>query len=158
RDPRSVAAWQGLAQAQMAMGDTAGARASAGRATGLDERDPRSFVLLGDAQAASGDRLAAIDAYKRSLLLRPDASVEQKLGALATAPPSSRAQSRRRYDGGVNEALGTAVLEVLAGAYDNYASRLRFRPEDPITVILELGTSLQEPGAPEWAAGLNDGT
>jgi len=158
RDARQVAAWQGLAEAQMAMGDTAGARGSASRAASLDERDPRSFVLLGDAQVAAGDRPAAMDAYRRSLVLRPDAGVERKLAALATAPPTSRAQFRLRYDGGVNEALGTAVLEVLAGAYDNYASRLHFRPDDSITVVLELGTSLQDPRAPEWAAGLNDGT
>ena len=50
------------------------------------------------------------------------------------------------------------MLEVLAGAYDNYAARLRFRPDDPITVVLELGTGFQDPRAPEWAAGLNDGT
>src|SRR6185503_1932629 len=97
------------------------------------------------------------------LRLRPDAEVERKIAtlaaALAAAPaPNSRAQFRLRYDGGINEPLGSAVLEVLAGAYDNYAARLHFRPEDPITVVLELGTSLHDPRAPEWAAGLNDGT
>ena len=53
--------------------------------------------------------------------------------------------------------MGTAVLEVLAGAYDNYAARLHFRPDDPITVVLEMGNSFQDTGAPEWAAGFNDG-
>jgi hypothetical protein len=119
-------------------------------------------VLLGDALAAVGERLAAQDAYRRALRLRPDAEVERKIAtlaaALAAAPaPNSRAQFRLRYDGGINEPMGTAVLEVLAGAYDNYAARLHFRPDDPITVVLEMGNSFQETGAPEWAAGFNDG-
>ena len=162
RDRRSIAALQGLAEAQLALGDVPGARESAGRAVAFDDRDPRSHALLGDALAAAGERLAARDAYRRSLALRPEAEVERKVAALtaalATTPPASRAQFRLRYDGGINEPLGTAVLEVLAGAYDNYAARLGFRPDDPITVVLELGTALQDPGAPEWAAGLNDGT
>ena len=158
RDSRSVVALQALAEAQLAMGDAPAARDSAARAAALDDNDPRSHALVGDALAALGEPLGAQDAYRRSLKLRPDVALERKLGALATAPSASRAQFRLRYDGGINEPLGTAVLEVLGGAYDNYAARLRFRPEDPITVVLELGTSLQDPRAPEWAAGLNDGT
>jgi tetratricopeptide (TPR) repeat protein len=158
RDANAIEALQAMAEAQLAMGDAHGARQSASRAAALDARDPRPLVLLGDAMRAAGDTAGAQDAYARSLRLRPDAEVERKRAGLWSLPSPSRAQFRLRYDGGVNEGLGTAVLEVLAGAYDNYATRLRFRPEDPITVVLELGTSLQDPRAPEWAAGLNDGT
>lgn len=158
RDARSIVALQALAEAQLAMGDAHAARETASRAAALDDHDPRSHALLGDALAAIGERVAAQDAYRRSLRLRPDAGLERKIGALAAAPSTSRAQFRLRYDGGINEPLGVAVLEVLAGAYDNYAARLHFRPDDPVTVVLELGTSLQDPRAPEWAAGLNDGT
>jgi tetratricopeptide (TPR) repeat protein len=158
RDARSIVALQAMAEAQLAMGDAHGARESAARAAALDDRDPRSHALHGDALAAMGERLAAQDAYRRGLRLRPDAEVEKKLATLAATPSASRAQFRLRYDGGMHEPLGAAVLEVLAGAYDNYATRLRFRPEDPITVVLEMGASLQDPRAPEWAAGLNDGT
>ena len=161
RDARSIVALQALAEAQLAMGDSHGARESASRAAALDDHDPRSHVLLGDALSAVGERLAAQDAYRRSLRLRPDPEVERKIAALAAAlaaaPAPSRAQFRLRYDGGINEPLGTEVLEVLAGAYDNYAARLRFRPDDPITVVLEMGNSFQDTGAPEWAAGFNDG-
>jgi len=162
RDARSVIALQVLAEAQLAQGDARSARESASRAAALDDNDPRSHTLLGDALAAIGERVAAQDAYRRSLRLRPDAEVERKIAtlaaALAAAPvPSSRAQFRLRYDGGINEPMGTAVLEVLAGAYDNYAARLHFRPDDPITVVLEMGNSFQDTGAPEWAAGINDG-
>jgi hypothetical protein len=78
----------------------------------------------------------------------------------AAAPPRSAepaAQFRIRYDGGVNEPLGIAVTDVLGKAYAEYARRLRFAPEEPVTVILQMGTAFQEGGAPEWAAGTNDG-
>jgi tetratricopeptide (TPR) repeat protein len=158
-----VIALQALAEAQLALGDAPGARESASRAAAIDDHDPRSHVLLGDALAAIGERVAAQDAYRHSLRLRPDREVKRKLAALAAAlaaapATSSRAQFRLRYDGGINEPMGTAVLEVLAGAYDNYAARLHFRPDDPITVVLEMGNSFQDPRAPEWAAGFNDGT
>ena len=44
--------------------------------------------------------------------------------------------------------MGTAVLEALAGAYDELRARLRFRPDDPITVVLEMGNSFQDDGRP----------
>ena len=76
-------------------------------------------------------------------------------------PPAKRtpaAQFRIRYDGGINEPLGLAVLDALSQAYTEYARRLGFAPEDPVTVVLQMGTAFQEGGAPEWAAGTNDGT
>ena len=79
-----------------------------------------------------------------------------------TVPPPRKstpvAQFRIRYDGGINEQLGLAVLDALSQAYKEYARRLGFAPEDPVTVVLQMGTAFQEGGAPEWAAGTNDGT
>jgi hypothetical protein len=82
--------------------------------------------------------------------------------AVPSPPPPRRvapaAQFRIRYDGGMNEPLGLAVLDVLSQAYREYSRRLGFAPQDPVTVILQMGTAFQEGGAPEWAAGTNDGT
>ena len=75
-----------------------------------------------------------------------------------TAPRPRAAQFRIRYEGGVNEKLGLAVLDVLSQAYKEYGRRLGFAPEDPVTVVLQMGTAFEEGGAPEWAAGTNDGT
>ena len=138
--------------------ETRRARATRPRARPrLDDNDPRSHALLGDAWSALGERLAAQDAYRRSLRLGPTRRSSRSSPPSPPPPPPRpaprRAQFRLRYDGGINEALGAAVLEVLAGAYDNYAARLRFRPDDPITVVLEMGTGFQDPRAPEWAAG-----
>jgi tetratricopeptide (TPR) repeat protein len=160
RDPKSIEALQGLAEAQLALGDKASAREAAARAVQLDGRNARSRILLGDALTGLGDRAGAEAEYRRSLLLRPDPAVQRKVSELATSVSSkqARAQFRIRYDGGVNEPLGLVVLEVLSGAYEDFSRRLGFRPDDPITVVLELGTEIHDTRVPEWAAGVNDGT
>ena len=160
RDPESLAALETLAEALLALGDARAARDAAQRAVRLDDRDPRTRALLGDAYAALGDRAGAEEQYRRSLLLRPDPAVQRKLEDVAPAParPAQGAQFRIRYDGGVNEPLGVAVLDVLTKAYEEYARRLGFRPEDPVVVLLMMETGIPEGRVPEWAAGVNDGT
>ena len=86
--------------------------------------------------------------------------MRRKLGDVSAAParPTQGAQFRIRYDGGVNEPLGTAVLEALTAAYAEYAKRLGFHPDDPVTVLLQMGTAFQQDSrTPEWAEGVNDG-
>jgi tetratricopeptide (TPR) repeat protein len=160
RDPESLPALQTLAEALLALGDARAARDAALRAVRLDDREPRSRALLGDAYAGMGDRAGAEEQYRRSLLLRPDPAVQRKLEDVAPAParPAQGAQFRIRYDGGVNEPLGVAVLDVLTKAYEEYARRLGFRPEDPVVVLLMMEAGIPEGRVPEWAAGLNDGT
>ena len=160
RDPESLPALQTLAEALLALGDARAARDAALRAVRLEDRDPRTRALLGDAYAAMGDRAGAEEQYRRSLLLRPDPAVQRKLEDVAPAParPAQGAQFRIRYDGGVNEPLGVAVLDVLTKAHAEYARRLGFRPEDPVVVLLMMETGIPEGRVPEWAAGVNDCT
>jgi tetratricopeptide (TPR) repeat protein len=160
RDPDSLAALQTLAESLLALGDARAARDAALRAVRLDDREPRTRALLGDAYAAMGDRAGAEEQYRRSLLLRADPAVQRKLEDVAPAParPAQGAQFRIRYDGGVNEPLGVAVLDVLTKAYEEYVRRLGFRPEDPVVVLLMMETGIPEGRVPEWAAGVNDGT
>jgi tetratricopeptide (TPR) repeat protein len=160
RDPESIPALQAMTDALLALGDARAARDAAQRAVRLDDRDARSRALLGDAYVAMGDRAGAEEQYRRSLLLHPDPDVQRKLEDVAPAParPAQGAQFRIRYDGGVNEPLGMAILDVLSKAYEDYARRLGFRPEDPVVVLLQMETGIPEGRVPEWAAGLNDGT
>lgn len=160
RDPRSLPALHALAEAYLSLRDPRSAREMAERAVRLDDRNARSRALLGDAFAALGDRAGAEAEYRRSLLLRPDLEVQRKLGDVVPAPaaPSRGAQLRVKYDGGINEPLGMAVLQEMTEAYNEYAQRLGFRPEDPVTIVLQTGAGLQDTSIPEWAAGVNDGT
>jgi tetratricopeptide (TPR) repeat protein len=157
RDPRSIAILQALAESYLAMGDPLTARQVADRAVRLDDRNPRSRALRGDALAAIGDRIGAEQDYRQSLKLRPDPLVEKKLAAVAPAPVPS-APFRLHSDGIVSEAFGSAVLGTLNTAYAEYAKRLGFRPDQPVTVVLQTESAFQDGRTPEWAAGLNDGT
>jgi tetratricopeptide (TPR) repeat protein len=159
RDPRSLPAWQALAEASLALGDARAARDAAAQAVRLEPRNARSQALLGDAATAMGDRPAAYAAYRQSLDLKDDADVRRKLGDVAPAPttPSRGAEFRLRYDGGVNEPLGNAVLKELSAAYAEFTRRMGGSPPEPITVVLKTGERLSEEGVPLWAAGINDG-
>jgi tetratricopeptide (TPR) repeat protein len=160
RDPRSLPALHALVDAYLKLGDIRAARDTAERAVRLDDKDPRSRAILGDTLVAMGDREGAEAQYRKSLLLRVDPEVQRKLGDVSAAParPTQGAQFRIRYDGGVNEPLGTAVLEALTQAYAEYAKRLGFHPDDPVTVLLQMGTAFQQDSrTPEWAEGVNDG-
>ncbi len=159
RDPNSVAALQGLSRAALALGDPRAARQAAETALSLDPDDPRSLAVLGDALAALGDQPGAQQSYRRSLERRPDAEVKRRLGEVAPPPAHapSGARLRLRYDGGVNERLGQEVLRSLDATYAEYAGRLGFQPEEPVTVVLQAEAAFQE-DAPEWAGALNDGS
>jgi hypothetical protein len=157
RDPASVPGLRALAQAQLALGDPRRARESAEKAVRLDVRDPAAHTVLGDAMLALGERLRAEEEYRRSLTLRADPAVEQKL--LSLAPTYADAHFRIRYEGSPREELGAAVLKILTAAYADHKKRLGFSPDAPITVVVQTDSSFAETTrAPEWAEGWNDGT
>jgi len=161
RDPHSVPALHALAEAYIALGDARAAKETAERALRLDTRDARARELLGDALVGLGDREGAEQEYRRSMLILPDASVERKLQEVAPTPTRAEAgpgaQFTLRYDGGVNQPMGTAVLDALTAAYAEYARRFGYRPDEPISVVLETEAAFQDGRVPDWAAGVNDG-
>jgi len=161
RDPHSVPALHALAEAYIALGDARAAKETAERALRLDTRDARARELLGDALVGLGDREGAEQEYRRSMLILPDASVERKLQEDAPTPTRAEAgpgaQFTLRYDGGVNQPMGTAVLDALTAAYAEYARRFGYRPDEPISVVLETESAFQDGRVPDWAAGVNDG-
>jgi tetratricopeptide (TPR) repeat protein len=161
RDPQSVTALHALAEAYMALGDARSAKETAERALRLDARDARARELMGDALVGLGDREGAEQEYRRSLLVRPDPAVERKLQEVAPAPAraagAAGATFTLRYDGGVNQPMGTAVMEALTSAHAEYTRRFGFRPDEPISVILETEAAFQDERLPDWAAGVNDG-
>jgi tetratricopeptide (TPR) repeat protein len=162
RDPQSIAAFQALAATYLSLGDAHSARENADRAILLDDRNHRSRALRADALAALGDYAGAAEEYRRSLRLRPDPEIERKLQGLAPPPQRIEAAVRpelsMRYEGGLNEELGAAVHQVLIETYREYTRRLGFRPEDSVTVVLQMGAGFNDGRVPEWADGVNDGT
>ena len=159
RDPQSVAALHALTEAYLALGDARAAKDTAERALRLDARAPRARELLGDALAGLGDQEGAEQEYRRSLLVRSDPAVERKLQEVAPAPlrAAPGATFTLRYDGGVNQPMGSAVLEALTSAHAEYTRRFGFRPDEAISVILETESAFEGDRVPDWAAGVNDG-
>lgn len=159
RDPSSLAALQALAKAYLDLGDARSARDAADKALRLDARDATSLALRGDALLALGDRTGAEIEFRKSLQLHADADIQRKVDELRPSPtPTKGALFRLRYDGGVNEPLGMAVLNALTDAYNEYARRLGGSPDKPITVVLQAEARFQDARPPLWADGLNDGT
>ncbi|MBN2369688.1 MAG: hypothetical protein JXO72_04305 [Vicinamibacteria bacterium] len=161
RDPRSITALQALAEAKMVVGDARSAEQNAKLALRLDDRNARSHALLGDAALALGNTAEAIRSFKRSLELKADDNVARRLAHISSTGVGSApvARLRVRYDGSVNEPLGTAVLAALDAAYDEFRDRLGTVPTEPVTVVLQTSSEFHEDArAPEWAAGLNDGS
>jgi len=160
RDPRNGAALVGLAEVYLRLGDARSAAENAKKAIRLDERDARARIVHADALLALGDTHGAEQELRLAVRLKPDATAQKKLDALApaSAPRTGGAQFRLRYDGGVNEPLGVAVLQALSSAYAEYAKRLGIEPRDAVSVVLMTEAELQEAGAPGWAEGLYDGT
>ena len=160
RDPRSLPALYALTEAYLGLGDTRAAQEAASRAVRVDPNDARAHTLLGDAYAAGGNRASAEAEYRRSIALKADLEVQRKLGDVSRAPADAghTAQFRLRYDGGVNEPLGMALLETLSATYAEYSKRMGFHPDEPVTVVVDLGRGLEETKLPGWAEALNDGT
>lgn len=160
REPRDLAALVGLTEALLRLQDSRAAAEAAERAIRLDPRDPRPHELLGDALLALGNTEAASGAYRASLRLRADPQVQKKLDVLppTVAKAAAGPQFRLRYDGGVNEPLGLAVLRILGDAFSEFAQRIGYVPPDPVTVVLETQTDFEAAGAPPWAEGVFDGT
>jgi hypothetical protein len=152
-----------LVEAHLASGDPVAARTAAEQGLKLQPQDARLHALRGDALLASGERLAAELAYRRSAQIHPDPEVTRKLDDLAPPPPAAvppiGAQLCIRYDGSVNEPLGAQVLAALGDAYAEYERHFGSVLTQPVTVVLQTGTDFQADARnPEWAAGVNDGT
>ncbi|MFN8092821.1 MAG: tetratricopeptide repeat protein [Vicinamibacteria bacterium] len=159
RDAGSKAARTALAEAQLALGDPARARATLEATLAEAPRDARTLELLGDALADLGEFPAARERFADSLAASPEPRVRAKLDALVAMPPqSSRARFLLRYDGEADEPLGLAVLAELDRAFGEYEARLGAAPAQPVEVVLQTAASFRDTTrAPGWVAAWNDG-
>jgi hypothetical protein len=107
-----------------------------------------------------GDFAGAREQYRLSLGANGPPRVSGKLESLGTSAASvSSARFRILYDGAADEPLGLSVLRVLDDAWEEYARRLGFAPDLPVTVVLQTAKTFRDTTrAPDWAAAWNDGT
>lgn len=125
-----------------------------------------AYAVLGYAQFATSHNREAIESWKKSLSLRPDASIQQLLARAQRESSVEGNFSERetghftlRYEGAQSsEALRSQILSTLESAYEDLAREFGKEPRASIEVVLYTGQDYFDvTRAPSWTGALNDG-
>jgi tetratricopeptide (TPR) repeat protein len=147
-------------------GNAAQALPYAQRAVRSAPESPDAYTMLGYAQFACDHTKEAVASWKRSLELRPDATVQQFLAKAQreeTVESSfSQGESSHfvlHYEGKqTSETLRTQILEALESDYDDLVRDLGNPPRDNILVTLYTEQAFFDvTHAPTWSGAINDG-
>jgi tetratricopeptide (TPR) repeat protein len=132
----------------------------------LDGNDTIALNYLGEI-AWRGEDLEATESYwKKSLEVRHDKEIEQKLKRLKKEKTASsnyeNASSRHfllKYDGGVADPnLVTEISDFLEEVYQDLSSRFDAYPTAPFVVVMYPRQQFfKATDAPNWSGGANDG-
>ena len=125
-----------------------------------------AYTMLGYAQFASDHTQQAVESWKRSLALRPDAAVQQ---LLAKAEREQRVESEfsegesshfvLHYEGKqTSDGFRAQILAALESDYDDLSRDLGNPPRDNISVTLYTEQAFFDvTHAPSWSGAINDG-
>ena len=140
--------------------------AMAEQATRLAPQDASMWYLLGIAEFDADRTPQAIEAWKRSMALKPTYRVQQLLARAlreqvvqADYHSDESAHFTLHYEGGLSSpAMRKALLETLENEFNELSDDFGFAPRDNIAVVVynnQAFTSVTE--APAWSDGENDG-
>jgi len=125
-----------------------------------------SWTVLGYAYFSADQNADAIQAWKKSLQLRKDETVERYL-AKAQREASEEAEYEKResphftlkYEGHrVAEEMSTAVLKNLEEQYDDLGNLFGTRPSERISVVLYTDEAFADvTQSPSWTGAINQG-
>lgn len=147
-------------------GHAAEALSHAERAARVAPDSPDALAMLGFVQFASDHTLDAIRSWRKSLQLRPDATVSQYL---ARAERESSAESNfslnesshfnLHFEGKeTSEAFRRDLLATLESEYDDLVRDLGYSPRNNIAVTLYTQQAFFDvTRAPTWSGAINDG-
>jgi hypothetical protein len=147
-------------------GNASQALSYAQRAVHAAPDSPDAYTMLGYAQFASDRTKDAIASWKRSLELRPDATVQQLLSKAQreqnTESEFSQGESTHfvlHYEGHqTSESFRAQILQTLEADYDDLARDLGNPPRDNILVTLYTEQAFFDvTHAPTWSGAMNDG-
>src|ERR1700722_18342612 len=147
-------------------GNAAQALPYAQRAVHADPQSPDAYTMLGYAQFASDHTKDAVASWKRSLQLRPDATVQQFLAKAQREEnvETDFAQHESshfvlHYEGKqTSEAFRAQIVSALESDYDDLARDLGNPPRDSILVTLYTEQAFFDvTHAPTWSGAINDG-
>ncbi len=147
-------------------GQTAEALSQAQHAASIDPNSPDTLAMLGFAQFASDRTPDAIRSWKKSLALRPDATISEYL---ARAERESNAESdfsqresshfNLHFEGKeTSETFRRDLLSTLDSEYDDLVRDLGYSPHYNIIVTLYTQQAFFDvTRAPSWTGAINDG-
>lgn len=136
------------------------------RAVRVAPDSPDALDVLGYAQFAADRNRDAIRAWKRSLELRPSATVQQLLAKAEREATAEADYSRResshfilRYEGRqTSESLRRELVVTLESHYEDLVRELGVSPRSSIPVVLYTDQSFFDvTQAPSWSGAVNDG-
>jgi tetratricopeptide (TPR) repeat protein len=107
----------------------------------------------------------AVEEWKKSLAMRPDADTQAALDKALrdkaeeeNFKENESAHFQLRYNGTAEPALAREVLRVLETHYERIEAELNYTPPDPIGVVLYTQEGFADiTRAPGWVGALNDG-
>lgn len=138
----------------------------ASRAVSLAPESPDALAVLGYSQFALSRPKEAIRSWKRSLALRPDASIQQLLVRAERENAAEGDFSEREtghfilsYEGKqTSESFRGQLLDTLESHYSELAREFGTEPRAGIRVVLYTNQAFFDvTQAPTWTAALNDG-
>ena len=165
-DPDNAAILNYYAALLVRTGNAAEALPHAEHAVRLAPGSPDALTVLGYAQFAADRNRDAIRTWKRSLELRPDATVQQFLAKAEREASAEADYSQResghftlRYEGKqTSESLRSQLIATLESEYDDLVRELGIAPRSSIAVILYTDqTFFDVTQAPSWTGAVNDG-
>ncbi len=165
-DPQNPTILNYYAALLVRTGNPAEGMTYAERAVRFAPNSPDALAVLGYAQYASDHTADAIAAWKKSLLLRPDAGLQAMLSK-AERDASAEADFAQkesihftlRYEGRqTTESLRGQILGTLESEYDDLVVQLGIEPRASIPVILYTEQAYFDvTQAPSWSGAVNDG-
>jgi tetratricopeptide (TPR) repeat protein len=165
-DPQNPTILNYYAALLVRMGNAAAALSYAERAVRLAPDSPDALAVLGYAQFSSDRNREAIHSWKRSLELRPDATIQQYLdkaqreaAAEADFTQNESSHFTLRYEGRqTSDSFRRALMQVLEADYDDLSRELGGAPRNSIAVVLYTDqTFFDVTQAPSWSGAVNDG-
>lgn len=150
----------------MRTGHAAEALSYAQHAANIAPDSPDAIAMLGFVQFASDHTPDAIRSWKKSLALRPDATVSQYL-AKAERESSAESDFSQRESSHFNlhfegkdtsDSFRRELLATLDSEYDDLARDLGYSPHNTIAVTLYTQQAFFDvTQAPSWSGAINDG-
>jgi Peptidase MA superfamily/Tetratricopeptide repeat len=147
-------------------GQAAQALPYAERAVRISPGSPDSLAMLGFVQFASDHTAEAIRWWKKSLALRPDATVSQYLGKAERESKAESDFSQREsshfnlhFEGkDTSESFRRDLLATLDSDFDDLVRDLAYSPRNVIAVTLYTQQAFFDvTRAPSWTGAINDG-